>query len=318
MADEPVHFADKLQAAVQSKKTPLIVGLDPRLERIPPPLRPDKAPVDGQTAAHLYQSFCCRIIDVVANLVPAVKPQAAFFEALGPHGTMALAEVAEYASDAGLLVIMDAKRGDIGSTAKAYAQAYLSNNSVSPWKSDALTVNPYLGNDTLQPFVQQAQSSGSGLYVLVKTSNPGSDWIQGVSEDGNTIHERVADHVQELSKSNIGSSGYGFVGAVVGATWPEQLNELRNRMPNVPFLVPGFGAQGGTAKDVAGAFDEQGNGAVVNSSRGIIFAYEIEKYSGAGSWQSAVEAATRDAIEQLANDTPAGKLRSKAPGQRQS
>jgi orotidine-5'-phosphate decarboxylase len=240
------------------------------------------------------------VVDVVAPLVPAVKIQAAFFEELGPAGMVAMGQVIEHARSRGLLVILDGKRNDIGSTAVAYARGYLGKTSA--WQADALTISPYLGDDSLQPFVEVAAERGAGLYVLVKTSNPGSGMLQDLVADGSKIYRRVAKHVELLATETAGECGYGSVGAVVGATYPEQLSELRAAMPHTWFLVPGFGSQGGTAADVAAAFDERGRGAIVNNSRGILFAHSRREFAerfGAAKWQEAVEAATREMIEQL-------------------
>ncbi len=265
---------------------------------------------DRAYVAAIYIEYCREIIDIVAPLVPCVKPQAAFFEAIGPSGMTALAEVVSYAKECGLIVVMDAKRGDIGSTAQAYAAAFLGERPRSPWGCDSLTVNPYLGDDSLEPFFKTAVANDAGLFVLVKTSNPGGKTFQELKTDAGFVYQHVADLVQSLSKQSLGTFGYGAVGAVVGATYPEQLTELRQRMPNTFFLVPGFGAQGGTASDIAGGFDEQGLGAIINSSRGIIFAYENPKYENLGDdWKAAVHAATMDTIEQIADGTPAGRLR---------
>ena len=177
--------------------------------------------------------------------------------------------------------------------------------------SKVLTVNPYLGEDSLQPFVDVAVARASGVFVLVKTSNPGGRMLQDLRSDGVAVYEHVARHVEQLAAQSAGDCGYGAIGAVVGATYPEQLAELRSRMPHAWLLVPGFGAQGGTARDVASAFDSRGLGALVNSSRDIIFAYAREPYAGrfgAARWPQAVEAATLDMIEQLRSETPAGRL----------
>ena len=249
---------------------------------------------------------------IAGLLVPAVKPQAAFFERLGPPGMVALAEVCDHAAAAGLLVIMDAKRNDIGATAEAYAAGYLGPKPESAWGCDALTINPYMGFDTLEPFYKQGQATGAGTFVLCKTSNPGSDALQSRTTDGGTdsITDLVADEIQRLCETSLGESGYGNVGAVVGATYPEQLVHLRKKMKNSILLVPGFGAQGGSAADVAAAFDEDGTGAVINSSRGVIFAYEKEKYQSAAakSWQDAVRQSALDTVEVLKASTNAGKL----------
>jgi orotidine-5'-phosphate decarboxylase len=264
------------------------------------------SPADKAAA---YLEFCRGVIDVVAPLVPAVKPQAAFFERLGPEGMTALGEVIGYARRKNLLVILDAKRNDIGSTATAYAQGMLGQDS--PWGADCMTVSPYLGADSLQPFVDVAIERAGGIFVLVKTSNPGGGMLQDLEASGRPIYEHVAEYVEARAAETAAECGYGAVGAVVGATYPDQLSELRGKMPHAWILVPGFGSQGGTARDVAGAFDAKGLGALVNNSRGIIFAHAREPYAsrfGDAQWQEAVEAATRDMIEQLRAETLAGQL----------
>jgi orotidine-5'-phosphate decarboxylase len=241
-----------------------------------------------------------------------VKPQSAFFEELGPDGCLALARVIRYARSAGLIVICDAKRGDIGTTAEAYARAYLAGSDplAAPWQADALTVNPYLGRDTLDPFVKVASERGAGIYVLVKTSNPGSASFQNRLSDGQPIYRHVAQVVEELAQQTA-EDGFGCVGAVVGATYPQELEELRHAMPHAPLLVPGYGSQGGAAADVAAAFTSTGLGALINNSRGINFAFRSAPYSeqyGVEQWEAAAEAATRRMIADLAQFTSAGML----------
>lgn len=308
----PADFSSRLEQAIRSKRTPVLVGLDPRFENLPQALKHGRDPLNPAAVAESYRCFCRDVIDAVAELVPAVKPQAAFFEQAGPAGMQALAETIEYARQAGLLVILDGKRNDIGTTATAYARAYLGTTPASPWGTDALTVSPYLGDDSLTPFVEVARENQAGLFVLVKTSNPGGSLFQDLEANGRKLFEHVADYVQTLAANTKTPGGtYGIVGAVVGATYPEQLAELRHRMPNTWFLVPGFGAQGGAAHDVAGAFDSQGLGAIVNNSRGIIFAYERREYRdrfSQTSWQEAVAAATKDMIAALRTETAAGRL----------
>ena len=236
-------FSDRLDAAVRRCRNPVLVGLDPRADLLPPGLAlatPQAGPADVAAA---YGRFCREIIDVVAPIVPAVKPQAAFFEQLGPPGMAALAEVVHYAQEAGLLVIVDGKRNDIGSTATAYAQGFLGRES--PWGADALTVSPYLGDDSLQPFVNVAAARSAGVFVLVKTSNPGGRMFQDLDCAGRPLYRHVADYVERLAGQTAASCGYGAIGAVVGATYPAQLAELRAAMPHAWFLVPGFGAKGG-------------------------------------------------------------------------
>jgi orotidine-5'-phosphate decarboxylase len=295
----PMPFGDRLARSVLAKGNAVCVGLDPRLEQLPGSLRLDHS-ASFESKAQAFERFCIEIIDVVCDLIPVVKPQSAFFEELGPHGTIALARVCDHAASKGLMVIMDAKRGDIGTTATAYARAYLGTGDQSAWGADALTVSPYLGSDTLKPFIDQANKTGAGVFVLVKTSNPGSGFLQDLSINEVTIAERVADFVQSESlKSATSPTAYGNVGAVVGATYPEQLASMRKRMPNVWILVPGYGAQGGAASDVVHAMDDRGLGAIINSSRGIIFAYENAKYQSTSNWQTAVELATNDMIQSL-------------------
>ncbi|MGD0516590.1 MAG: orotidine-5'-phosphate decarboxylase [Thermoguttaceae bacterium] len=304
-------FIDRLADSVGRLKNPVLVGLDPRIESLPKQLLPSGGANSWNEQARAYKQFCKGIIDVVAPLVPAVKPQAAFFEQLGPDGMGVLAEIMAYAREKGLLVILDGKRNDIGSTATAYAQGFLGAGGQSPWGADALTVNPYLGEDSLRPFIDVAQERSAGVFVLVKTSNPGGGMIQDLPSGGRPVFAHVAEYVERMASQTVGNCGYGIVGAVVGATYPRQLVELRAAMPHTWFLVPGYGAQGGSAADVAGAFDGQGKGAIINNSRGIIFAHAIKPYSerfGSARWQEAVESATRDMIAQIRNETPAGRL----------
>lgn len=289
-------FFDRLATAVQHTRTPLVVGLDPRWESLPSEFHAHGENIAAKAKAFLHYS--CGILDVVAPLVPAVKPQVAFYEQLGWQGMHALNEVIGYARRRGLLVIVDGKRGDIGSTAQGYADAWLGKSS--PWQGDALTVSPYLGDDSLEPFVTTARQRDAGLFVLVKTSNPGGKFLQDLDAEGSTIYSRMGDLVERLSSASAGEFGYGVTGAVVGATYPEQLAELRARMPHTWFLVPGYGSQGGTAADVAPAFDARGLGAVINSSRAIIFAHARKQFE-ALDWQQAVEQATREAIDDLAS-----------------
>lgn len=296
------HFADRLAAAVDRTGTPALVGLDPRFEQLPEPLRSGRDAGSPTARAAAFLTFCMEIIDVVAPLVPAVKPQMAFFEELGPPGMHAVAEVIQYARAKGLLVVLDGKRNDIGSTAVAYASGYLGPSPPSAWSGDALTVSPYLGDDSLTPFVDVARERGAGLFVLVKTSNPGGGALQDLAAAGEPVYRHVARHVEQLAGATSGHSGYGVVGAVVGATYPEQLAELRSVMPHAWLLVPGYGTQGGRASDVAAAFDAAGRGAIVNSSRAIIFAHARREYAerfGAARWQAAVEAATLEMIADL-------------------
>jgi orotidine-5'-phosphate decarboxylase len=300
-------FAPRLAAAIHARRTPACIGLDPRRESLPPALAAASV-TDPAALAAIFTPFCRDVIDVVAPLVPIVKPQLACFEALGPHGMTALADVIAHAHARGLLVLADGKRGDIGSTAEAYAEGWLAG----PWAADALTVNPYLGLDSIEPFVKTAADRGAGIFVLVKTSNPGSKDFQELACDGRPLYEHVAAGVEALAARTAAGATYGAVGAVVGATWPKQLDELRAAMPHTWILVPGFGRQGGRASDVRGAFHADGLGALVVSARDVIFAHarpEMNAGLAADQWQTAVERACHDMIDRLAADTPAGRLR---------
>lgn len=310
-------FAQRLNSQILIRRTPALVGIDPRWDWLPQTIRQEAEASASSLLkrnAFAFESFSKQLIDIVSPLVPAIKPQIAFFEQLGVPGFQALHSVMQYARKSGLLVIADAKRGDIGTTAEAYADAWLAGEDpeAAAWPADALTINPYLGTDSLEPFVKLAAQRGAGLYVLVRTSNPGAAEFQDRISDGQPLYCTVAATVQKLAESTrSGDQQYGCVGAVVGATWPTQLQELRQQMPAVPLLIPGYGAQGGTSSDTAGAFKANGLGAIVNSSRGINFAWQRKPYAeqfGEARWQEAVEAATRDMIADLAQHTPAGQL----------
>lgn len=309
-------YIARLHQAIQLKKTPALVGLDPRFDQLPEEILTKAEQKTGSKAeivAAAYEEFCCRLIDVIAPLVPAVKPQAAFCEEWGPAGTQALSNIIHHARKQGLIVICDAKRGDIGSTAEAYARAYLAGEdpTASTWGADALTINPYMGCDTLEPFVKVAHERGAGLYILVRTSNPGATRFQDLQADGKLVYEHVAQEVEALAAQSEQDQNYASIGAVVGATYPEELHKLRDLMPHVPLLVPGYGSQGGTSADVAAAFSPDGLGAIINSSRGINFAYNKPKYQEQfppHQWEAAIETATEDMITDLKTHTPASVL----------
>jgi orotidine-5'-phosphate decarboxylase len=307
----PENFADRLAVAVRRCGNPVLVGLDPRVDNLPAGMLSQGDSADCRKVAEAFRQFCRDVVDVVAPLVPAVKPQAAFFEQFGPAGAQALADTVAYARSKGLIVIVDGKRNDIGSTATAYARGYLGSSADSPWGGDALTVSPYLGDDSLDPFVDVAVDRGAGVFVLVKTSNPGGAMFQDLVCDGQPLYRHVAAYVEQLAVRTRGNGHYGAIGAVAGATYPDQLAELRQAMPHTWLLIPGFGAQGAGARDVRQAFDEDGLGGIVNNSRGIIFAYERAEYKDRlppTDWQRAVEAATQKMIAELRAETPAGNL----------
>ena len=291
------HFGDRLAQAVSQKDSAVCVGLDPRWDLLPDELVRGTREDDWEGKARVTEEFCKGVVDAVQDAGAVIKPQAAFFELLGPPGLLVLERVVRYCQQQGLVVVMDAKRGDIGSTAEGYAAAYLGPSS--PWHCDSLTVNPYLGDDTLEPFVDRAHATGAGVFVLVKTSNPGSGFLQDLLSDGTPAFQRVAQRVVDLGRAMPGPvSGYGAIGAVVGATYPDQLARLRSAMPLTWFLIPGYGAQGGGGEDVAAGFDARGLGAVVNSSRGIIFAFRRSEYRNV-PWQDAIAAAARQMRDDL-------------------
>ena len=311
-----MQFADRLMTAVKTVGNPVLVGIDPRAEDLPPGFL-DRFPGDRVGVAEAIKVFGCGVVDAVRGLAPAVKFQAAFYEMYGPEGMTALLETARYASRNDLIVIIDGKRNDIGSTAEAYARAYLGKVPVGDrleacWEVDALTVNPYLGSDGIAPFVKVAASEGKGLFVLVRTSNVTAGEFQDLIADGRPVYRHVAERLAGWAADHRGESGYSLVGAVVGATYPEQLAELREALPGVPFLVPGYGAQGGAAADVAAAFDADGLGAIVNSSRGLTFAYKRPEFARpGGDWQGAIREAVRQMADDLAAQTTAGRLRAR-------
>ncbi|KAB7788356.1 orotidine-5'-phosphate decarboxylase [Bifidobacterium cebidarum] len=300
---------DRLIEAINNVQNPSVVGLDPTEALVPPQVvasfadevrdsvdSPEELPAAQLAVA--YFEFNRTIIDAVADIVPAVKPQIAMYEALGPAGVDVYTMTCEYAAQQGLYVLGDVKRGDIGSTAAAYAHhlngvsaASEDGTAFDPWHEDAVTVNPYLGTDGITPFVQAATEADKDIFVLVRTSNPSSSELQMLDlADGKKVYEHVADLVEGWGAETIGEHGYSRVGAVVGATHPEEGRALRARMPHTFFLVPGYGAQGGTAQDVAGMFDADGSGALVNSSRGIIGAWKKSgKYSESMSADEALD-----------------------------
>src|SRR5687768_17343296 len=266
-------FADRLAEAVERKRSQLVVGLDPRLELLPVELRGES--VHGRAeAATAYARFCCGIVDAVAPYVVAVKPQVAFFELLGADGVGALERVCAYARSAGLLVIADGKRGDIGSTARAYAAAYLEPRDGEAALADALTVNTYLGTDSVEPFLQACRLHGAGIFCLVRTSNPGAADVQELTlSDGRRVWQHVARLVDDWGSDLVGERGLSSVGAVVGATVPRAVGEARKLLPRSVLLLPGVGAQGATPADVARAFTSGPASALVTASRSVNYAY---------------------------------------------
>jgi orotidine-5'-phosphate decarboxylase len=272
-----MQFADRVIQSVRAKRSHAVVGLDPVLAKLPPFLVEEADWLHGRTpagAAHALQRFSRLVIDAVAPYVPVIKPQSAFYEVFGAAGVAAFWDAVTYAQSKGLLVIADAKRGDIGTTAAAYAEAFF--GGAGEWQNglpqaDSLTINPYLGTDGLKPFLRE----GRGVFVLVKTSNPSSGEFQDQDLGGNgPLAGAVARLVHSLGQGSIGESGYSDVGAVVGATYPAEAAQYRALMPHALFLVPGYGAQGGTAADVVPCFNSDGLGALVSASRSVIYAFD--------------------------------------------
>ncbi|MCH4890532.1 orotidine-5'-phosphate decarboxylase [Acidaminobacter sp. JC074] len=293
---------NKLVKNIIEKQSPIVVGLDPRIEQIPEEVKNkyfEKYGNSLEAVKHSFIEFNRGIIDAVEDLVPAVKPQIAFYEKYGIEGLIAYKDACDYAKEKGLHVIADIKRGDIGSTSKAYSDAHIgltdiNGEKVSAFFSDSVTVNPYLGDDCLKEFVDNIETYDKGMWVLVKTSNKSSEQLQNLLVDDETIYKRVGDLVNAWSEKTVQSCGYSPIGAVVGATFPQEAELLRKVMPKSYFLVPGYGAQGASGKDIVNCFNEDGLGAIVNSSRGIIFAY-LKK-------DMAYKAAARQAVVEMKED----------------
>ena len=280
-----MNVVDKLIENTIRTKNPSVIGLDPDIGKIPACYKVNaKSNNPFEAAANVIYEFNRDVIDTVADLVPAVKPQMAFYEKYGSYGIAALEKTVAYAKSKGLVVIEDAKRNDIGNTAGAYADGHLGcvellDGSCSPsFDADFLTVTPFLGSESMHPFIEVCKKNSKGIFILVKTSNKSSGEIQDVvTSDGMTISQSIAQYVSEQADTFIGEHGYSSIGAVVGATYPEEAVSLRKLMQKSYFLVPGYGAQGGGAKDILPCFNEDGLGAIVNSSRGILYTHMIDE-----------------------------------------
>ena len=300
---------DQLVAKIKKTQAPIVVGLDPMLNYIPEQVQKKAFEEKGETlagAAEAIWQFNKAIVDAAYDLIPAVKPQIAMYEQFGVEGVIAFKKTVDYCKEKGLVVIGDVKRGDIGSTSEAYAVGHLGKVQVGSqtyagFDEDFATVNPYLGSDGVKPFVKVCKENNRGIFVLVKTSNPSSGELQDKLVDGKPLYELVGKMVDEWGSDCIGESGYSEVGAVVGATYPEQGKILRAIMPRTYILVPGYGAQGGKGKDLVHFFNEDGLGAIVNSSRGIIAAYKQEAYAkfGAEHFADASRQAVLDMIADI-------------------
>ena len=302
---------DALQEKIRAKKNPTVAGLDPKPEQIPPHILKASYETYGETlqgAAEAVWTFNQGLIDALCDVVPAVKPQAAYYERLGWRGLEVMERTIAYAREKDLFVIADIKRGDIGSTAQAYADAWLGETRVGEashpvFNADCVTLNGYMGSDTIEPFVEACKAGDKCLFLLVKTSNPGSGELQDMVAGDRVVYQVMGDLVQRLGKDDIGKYGYSRCGAVVGATYPSDLRALRKRLEHTFFLVPGYGAQGGTAEDVRFAFDKYGRGAIVNASRSIMCAWQKTGRDGTDYQEAARSAAIamRDDLGRFVN-----------------
>ena len=290
---------ERLQDKIREMKNPTVAGLDPKLEYVPSFIVEEKMKQYGQTlrcAAEAIYEYNVGLIDALCDVVPAVKPQSAFYERFGFEGVEVLKRTVDYAKSKGLYVIMDAKRGDIGSTAEGYSEAYLGSvtigeTEVEPFGCDCLTINAYLGSDGINPFIKDCVARDRAVFALVKTSNPSSGELQNIVAGDRKVYNVVGDLLERLSKDTVDKYGYTCVGAVTGATYPMDIRDLRRRLEKTFFLVPGYGAQGGKAEAVQYAFDEYGHGAIVNSSRGIICAWQKTGKEGKDFGEAARDAA---------------------------
>ena len=297
-----MNAIDDLIEKIKETGNPTVMGLDPRYDMIPEIVR-NKYSNNLEGIAESILEYNKELIDNTYDIIPAIKPQLAFYEMFGLEGMKAFKETCKYAKEKGMLVIADAKRGDIGSTAKGYSNAYLGQTPIGDDKVevfeniDFLTVNPYLGVDSITPFVEDCAKYGKGIFVLVKTSNPSSGELQDLKlENGKTVYEHVASLVEKWGEDLIGKYGYSSVAAVVGATYPDQLKEIREKAPHTYFLIPGYGAQGGKAEDIALGFDENGLGGIVNASRSLMCAYKSDKWKNEFEEKDYAKATRAEAI----------------------
>ena len=295
------NMMDNLINKIKEKNSPIVMGIDPRYEMIPDIIKL-KYPKDMAGFAKSAVVFAKKLIDATYDIIPAIKPQLAYFEMMGPNGLDAFKEIVDYAKSKDLIVIADAKRGDIGTTSQGYANTFLGETTLNDYKekiydADFVTVNPYMGTDCVKPFIEDSKKYGKGVFVLVKTSNKSSGELQDLKlENGNKVYEQVATLVEEWGKDLIGEYGYSSISAVVGATYPEQLKEIRKLAPHTFFLIPGYGAQGGKAEDIALGFDENGIGGIVNASRSLMCAYKADRWKEIYTEEQFAEATRAEAL----------------------
>ncbi|KXK30802.1 MAG: orotidine 5'-phosphate decarboxylase [Candidatus Brocadia sinica] len=310
VSDIRENFADQLVSAIRRKNSCVVVGLDPSFKLIPDTIKQKFSASQKQAleyASRVILEFNTQVIDLITPYVSIVKPQIAFYELYGWWGVWAYAETIQYARQKGLIVIGDVKRGDVPSTAEAYANAHIGEVHIDniveiPFAADAITVNPLLGTDSLIPFLQTARKHNKGIFILVKTSNPSSGEFQDIMCGTKKLHEIIAERTHAWGKDFIGKQGYSAVGAVVGATFSHEISKLRKIMPAAYFLVPGYGAQGATAKDIAHCFNPDGLGAIISASRSILYAYNIspwEKKYGISAWKDATQEAVIKMNEEI-------------------
>ena len=295
------NIIDQLIEKIKIMKNPTVIGLDPRYEMLPKCVK-DKYPKTLEGVGQAIIEYNKALIDAIYDIIPAIKPQIAFYEMYGIPGMQAFKETCEYAKQKGMFVIADIKRGDIGSTAQGYSNAYLGKtkieeNEQSLYDIDFVTVNPYMGTDCVKPFIDDCKKYNKGLFILVKTSNPSSGELQDEKlENGEEVYTRVAKYVEKWGEELRGEYNYSSISAVVGATYPEQLKKLRQIAPHTYFLIPGYGAQGGKAEDIALGFDENGLGGIVNASRSLMCAYKSEMWKGKFEEKDYAKATRAEAI----------------------
>ena len=296
-----MNIMDKLIEQIKEKDNKTVIGLDPRYEMIPECIK-SKYPQNLIGVSEAIIEFNKKLIDATYDIIPAVKPQIAFYEMYGLEGIRAFKETCEYAKEKGMLVIADIKRGDIGTTAKAYSNAFLGKTKIEEkeigiYDVDFVTLNPYMGIDSIKPFIEDCEKYNKGVFILIKTSNPSSKEIQDLKlEDGEELYTKVAQLVEKWGENLRGKYGYSSISAVVGATYPKELQNLRKIAPHTFFLIPGYGAQGGKAKDIALGFDKNGIGGIVNSSRGLIYAYKSDLWKTKYTEEEFAEATRAEAI----------------------